>query len=207
MRAGRDLKSLAQSSCELCAVTSWRDVTGRSLCLNWERTTANGKKKKQHHKPKMTFEAGTTQKSCPSLENLRQELESHWDWGSCVTRTFQRKQFYLGKQSWNLESSLSNGTRRTNVFCFVLGLSFPWEQLGFPHVIPFSWFHLFRHHLCFPSFSCERRAPWTAPSSPCETQTVPTSQCGAVPWSRHSGEGIEEPAGICTCGDAESSPV
>lgn len=53
MRAGGDLKSLA-CSCELCAVTSWRDVTGWTLCLDGQRTTGNGKKekkKKHHHIP------------------------------------------------------------------------------------------------------------------------------------------------------------
>lgn len=94
----------------------------------------------------MTSEAGTTQKSCPSLETLRQELESHC---VCARRTFQRRKFYLGKQSWNLESCLSNGTWRTCFFCMVLGLLSPWELLGFPHVVPFSWFCLFWHHLFF----------------------------------------------------------
>lgn len=147
-------------------------------------------------------------KNLPQIGNLEARAPKSLRLGYLRTMYFQEEAISFGKEINGTLSSLWVMELKERIHFTFFFSPFPWEQLGFPQNIPFSWSRLFWHHLYFTCFALGRRAPETArplPSSAHEMQTACTCKHGAVHWAVSLGKATREPAGICTCGDIKSN--
>lgn len=163
MRAGRDLKSLA-CSCELCAVTSWRDVTGRSLCLNWERTTANGKKKKAASQTQNDLWSWDYTKKLPQLGNLEARAWKSLSLGQLCNEDFPEEAILFGKAIMELGVLFEQWNSKNECILLCFGFVLPLGAAGFSPCYPilmvssisasplFSWFFLWEEGSMNSSF-------------------------------------------------------
>lgn len=129
-------------------------------------------KNKASKYPKMTFEAGTTQKSCPRCNGF-QALASRFP--RLCNEDVPEEAILFGKailelavlaEQWN-----SKNVCILHCFGFVLPLGAAGFSPRFPILMVLS--ILASPLLSWYFFSCGRRVPWTAPSPSCETQNCP----------------------------------